>query len=89
MARPSQRKPTELASIISLNTAVFEEYFEHHHLQVPSFDKETIMLRNLPKEIQQAGDIVMDATTELQALISGPVGNVRLQTMAVSDYIIR
>lgn len=81
-ARPPSRIAT-LAFIVATNTAKYDDYLSSHSLPSPSFDKETPFRLELPDEITRARDAVLEASTELQALILGPVEFLQDQTMRV------
>jgi hypothetical protein len=87
MEKQNYGRISELASIISENTATFEEYLQAHNIPTPSFDKETPFTLELPQRIHQAQDTVLEASIELQALVGGPIANIRNQTMPVSSKI--
>jgi hypothetical protein len=71
------------SNIIAENTKIYDDYFVQNNLPSPSHGLETPANVPLPLEIQKARDTVMEATTELQALILGPVLHVHNQTFQV------
>ena len=79
----SQSRIVELASSIATGTAAIDEYLSGHGLPSPSFDADFPIALDLPDEIQQIRDSVLEASKELQALMLGPVGIVYHQTLDV------
>ena len=82
MAQP-QSRIVGLASSIATGTAAIDKYLSEHGLPSPSFDVDCPIVLDLPRELQQTRDSVLEASKELQALILGPVGIVHHQTLEV------
>ena len=77
---------SELASIIAANTAIYDKYISSQGLPSPSFDINTPFRLNLSDEASLARDTVLEASTELQALLHGPLGYLHNQTVDVSQW---
>lgn len=78
-----QNEIVNLANTIAENTKIYDDYFVENNLPTPSHGLETPASINLPPRIQKARETVMDASTELQALILGPVLHVHNETFQV------
>ena len=74
-----------LASIIAANTAIYDKYIFSQGLPSPSFDTNTPFKLDLSDEASLARDIVLEASTELQDLVHGPLGYIHNQTLDVSQ----
>ncbi|KAF5871753.1 putative o- protein [Botrytis fragariae] len=70
----AQTRIAELASIISTQTTIFDEYLQSHGIASPSFDVNYSETPQIPKEISASKNIIFEATEELNSLIGGPVG---------------
>lgn len=68
-----QTRTTELASLISAQTGIVDEYLQSNGLSSPSFDLDYTEASQLPKEIISAKNAISEATEELNCLIAGPV----------------
>ncbi|CAG8957850.1 hypothetical protein HYFRA_00000190 [Hymenoscyphus fraxineus] len=71
---------TELASIISLNTAKVDEYLEKHNKPTPSFNINAPLDLGIPPEapeIEAARKKALAASIELQDLLQGPTACLR------------
>ncbi len=75
----------ELASIIAVNTAIYDKYICSQGFPSPSFDINTPLKLDLSDEASLARDAVLEASTELQALLHGPLGHLQIQTLDVSQ----
>jgi hypothetical protein len=76
----------ELASIISTQTEFVDQHFQSHGIPSPSFEigySETIQL---PKDIVDSKNAILEATEELNGLVAGPVGF--LTSLNVSMLVI-
>jgi phenylalanine-4-hydroxylase len=78
----SQSRIVYLASIIASNTRKVDNYLSTHGLPSP-FDVAAPLRTDLPNDIAQANNAVVEATSQLQALMLGPLGNVRRQAKDV------
>ena len=78
-------KISKLASTIAANTAKYDKYISSQGLPSPSFDINTPLKLDLSDEASLARDTVLEASTELQALIHGPLGYLHNQTLDVSQ----
>ena len=76
---------SELASIIATNTAIYDNYMCSQGFPSPSFSINTPFKLDLSYEASLARDAVLEASTELQALIHGPLGYLQNQTLDVSQ----
>lgn len=83
MGAQSSNRIVQLASIISTNTDKFDSWLTSHGIPSPSFGIETPRKLEVPKDIAQARQTVIEATIELQALMLGPVGHLQHQTRDV------
>ena len=66
---------TDLAEVISTNTAIINNYLNSHKLDLPSFDVDapgTSLIPNDAPEVEAARNAVIDATLKLHDLILGP-----------------
>ena len=70
----SSSKIAELASIISTNVKSLDEYLASNGLPFPSFDPDAPLKLPLPDDIASSQDTILSATTELRALLLGPIG---------------
>ncbi|KAI9839036.1 MAG: hypothetical protein M1837_002290 [Sclerophora amabilis] len=87
MEAQSSSRINHLASIVVANTATFDEYVSSCGLPSPSFDHTTPLQLDLPDEIKRARDAILEASTELQALVLGPLGHLQNQTFSHNDLI--
>ena len=76
---------SKLASIIATNTAIYDKYIFSQGLPSPSCDINTPFKLDLSDEVSLARDIVLEASTELQALVHGPLRYSHNQTLNVSQ----
>ena len=74
----------ELASLILKNATIYETYFMSHGLPAPSFEADAFPEAPLPAEVVAARETILEASTELQELVRGPVGIVRNTATYVS-----
>ena len=70
MTRPSRL--TELNEIIRTRTQAIQSHLEAKGLPEPSLELGAPLIYSLPRELQVAQSEVMNATIELNNLISGP-----------------
>lgn len=77
-------KTAQLAATIASNTTKFDGWLTSHGLPSPSFDIETPPKLELPEDISQSRQAIVEATTELQALMLGSVGHLQNETRDVS-----
>ena len=69
----SSPRITELAAIISSNTAKIVEYLRSQNLPQPSFDLNAPIqpIPDAPPEIEEAQTLAVEASLELQQLLQG------------------
>ena len=84
MSRPSSDHILPLATTIFENTAKFDKWLSSQGIAAPSFDNGLPEELNLPPEIAAAHEAIIQDTTELQALVLGPLGYVRQHMREVS-----
>ena len=77
---------SELAGIISVNTAKIDAYIAAEGLPYPSFDADSPPGLLLHPEVAALRQQTLDATDELHALILGPVG---ILTPSVRTSLLR
>jgi hypothetical protein len=70
----TQTRIAELASIISTQTGIVDQYLQSHGIASPSFEVSYIETTPLPQEIIASKNAIFEATEELNALIAGPIG---------------
>ena len=68
---------SELAALVSSNTDRVNHYLASKALPSPSFDENGPVDLKLSPEIEQARIAAIDASTELQALLLGPIDLLR------------
>ena len=85
MEAPSPSRIAHLASVIQINTAKYDAFLNSKGLPSPSFKIRTPFKLDVPEEIVQARDAVLEANSELQALLLGPLGHLKNQTLDVSS----
>ena len=73
----------DLASIVMANTAKFEVLLGLHKLPSPSFDPSTFAKLPPSEELQGTQTAILEAISELQALILGPIGMLRSNALMV------
>ena len=64
----------ELASVIQVHTLKVDEYISSHGLPSPSFDVSMPARLQLPESIELSSITVIEAASELQSLMLGPMG---------------
>lgn len=75
---------TRLATIIAKNTAILDAYFQSQDGPKPSFEIDGLQSdSSLPQNIRVARRTVLEATKELQDLITGPIESVRYMAWSV------
>ena len=70
----SQSRIAELAEIIAANTSIVDKYFSDHDIPTPSFGLDAPLHINIApheKEVAKARYAVLDATMELNQLLTG------------------
>jgi len=67
-------KVVELVSRIMENATKFEEHYRSQGLPAPSFDADQPLKVQLPGDVAGVREAILEASTELQELIQGPVG---------------
>ena len=77
---------SELAAIIQSKTNAIEEHLAAEKLSSPTFG---LGASSLPSGLSIHADDIWDATTELQALVDGPVGYLTRITNPAVGYLIR
>ena len=85
MAESASSRISQLASTISANTAIFDAYLASNGIPSLSFSTGTPSKIDVPQNIAEARDAVIDASGELQALLLGPRGHLQRQTWEVSN----
>ncbi|KAJ8131865.1 hypothetical protein O1611_g1765 [Lasiodiplodia mahajangana] len=71
----AQNRIIELSSLIAQKTALIDDYFTRNGLPTPSLDANAPHLLSIPDgavDIQAARNAVIDACSELKALLTGP-----------------
>lgn len=79
-------KVVELASRIMENATKFEEHYRSQGLPAPSFDADQPLRIQLPGDIAAVREAILEASTELQELIQGPVGIIQHATAFVRSH---
>ena len=67
----------ELAKLILENATIYEQHFSSNGLPSPSLEASAFPAPNLPGEVTAIRDAAIEACTNLQAILRGPVGVVR------------
>ena len=75
----------DLASNIVASTAGFDVFLESLNLHSPLFDVSAIAHLPSSKELQGARIAIIEATSELQALVLGPVGMSRNNALKATE----
>ncbi|KAF7953580.1 uncharacterized protein EAE97_000979 [Botrytis byssoidea] len=83
----AQTRVVELASIISTQTIIVDEYLRSHGIASPSFDVNYSETPQIPKEISASKNIIFEATEELNSLIGGPVGVLTSMNMTILSIL--
>jgi len=68
----SNTRISELAELIQSNTNKVDRYLNSEGLKTPSFEIDAPVNLQLPMEIEQARQAILDSTDELHRLILGP-----------------
>ena len=76
----------ELASIINENTAKFEEYLSSHNLPTPSFEPDALLKYDLPPEIAQSRQSIIEASDELHHLMIGPIDVLTINAVCLNPW---
>lgn len=67
---PSFPRIVQLASQINLSVAKIQSFLDNYGLPSPSFEEDAVPL---PADLDEAHDIVLDATAELHDLLTEPL----------------
>lgn len=70
-----QSRILELVSVIESRTLLLEEYFRNHDLPEPSLTVHAQPRLPLPPDLAKSREEVLDASSELQALLQGPLAH--------------
>ena len=73
----------DLASVVMASTTKFEELLTTHKLPSPSFDPSTFAKLPQSDELQETQTALLEAISELQALVLGPIGMLRNNALMV------
>ena len=73
----------DLASTIMASTTEFDKCLEAHRLPSPSFDTSTPAMLPPSGELQGAQTAILEAVSELQALVLGPIAMLRHSALMV------
>ena len=73
----------DLASVVMANTTKFEELLTIHKLPSPSFDPSTFVKLPPSDELQETQTALLEAISELQALVLGPLAMLRNNALMV------
>ena len=68
---------SELATVISTNTAKINDYLKANHLPFPSFHEDGPIDLGLSAEAEKARNAALEATAQLHDLLRGPVELIR------------
>ena len=85
MAVP-QSRIAELASFIGQETKALDETYSSSGLSPPTFAAEASQTIGLPNDINAIHYRIVEATSELQALLLGPFGIIRNYVHEVSSF---
>lgn len=69
----ARNRIVELAAQIAEKTGQIDAYLVSHDLPTPSFVESAPLRLDIPPDIQNLYDAVLEATDELTALLSGPM----------------
>lgn len=86
---PQSSRSVQLASIIASKTTQCDQWFASKGIPQPSFDEDLTFASTIPDDITEAREKVIEATTELQALMLGPAGYVQQQMREVCAILWR
>lgn len=84
MSGPSSNQISSFATAIAENTAKYDAWLSSQGISTPSFDGGGPVGIDLPPEISEAREKVIESTSELQALILGPLDYVQQHMREVS-----
>lgn len=87
MSGPSSNQISLFAAAIAENTAKYDVWLSSQGIPTPSFDGGAPVGLNLPHEISEAREAVIESTAELQALMLGPLGYVQQHMREVSILV--
>ena len=79
----SQSRIVELAAIISSNTKRYDHFLSSHSLPPPTFDSMGPLDIRVSEEMVRINGIVVEACSELQTLMLGPMGDILNQIREV------
>ena len=85
MAVP-QSRIAELASFIAQETKALNELYSSSGLSPPTFAAEAAQTSGLPNDINAIHYRIVEATSELQALLLGPSGIIKNYIYEVSSF---
>lgn len=71
MASPS--RIAALAALIQKNTAILDDYMTANGIPTPSFDESYPPVVQLPKDMADVRDAILEATDEMHSLLMDPV----------------
>ncbi|MCJ1291022.1 hypothetical protein MMC34_002564 [Xylographa carneopallida] len=77
----------DLASVVMASTAKFEELLALYSLPSPSFHPSTFAKLPPSEELQQTQTAILEAISELQALVLGPIDMLRNNALKYIDII--
>ena len=78
----------KLASQILEHATKYEGYFTSQGLTAPGLDSSSFPEPSLPDNVRAAREAVVEATTDIQALIRGPRDVLRQSVMLVSRLLL-
>ena len=80
-----QSRISKLASIIGSGTLQLDNYYKSHSLPSPTLSVEADPGLPIPESLSRCRDEILDASSELQALLAGPLAHLtRLTSPTVS-----
>jgi hypothetical protein len=69
---PSDTRISKLAELIQSNTEKLDKYLNEKGLKTPTFEIDAPEKLQLPADLEQVRQVILDATDELHRLILGP-----------------
>jgi hypothetical protein len=72
----SRNRLLELTALIYENTKQVDSYLRNNNLPPPSFDQSYPPVLYLPSEVDVARSAALEAISELQAHLLGPIGSI-------------
>ena len=83
-----QSRILKLASVIESRTLQLDNYYKSHSLPSPKLSVDADPGLPLPESLSKSRDEVLDASSELQALLAGPLAHLtRLTSPTVSGLL--